>query len=181
MWEKLILPTLGRRRLDDITLSDISELHRRITVDGGAPVRANRVVAVLRKALYLAIDWGWCSANPVAKVPRNAKEPRHRHLSPEELRRLFSALDAHSEPVSAAAIRFPALTGARTGKVLAARWSIFDLGPGSGPSRRPPRNSADITGCRCPAPPWISFRNGAPPPLEIACSPAQIRTRPTRM
>jgi integrase len=44
--------------------------------------------------------------------------------------RLFTALSAHPEQVSANAIRFLALTGARKSEVLSARWEMFDLEAG---------------------------------------------------
>ena len=55
MWEKLILPALGTLEVADLTHDDVEALHRRITVKHGTPVRANRTVEVLRRALNLAI------------------------------------------------------------------------------------------------------------------------------
>lgn len=130
MWEGLILPAFGTRRLNNVGRSDVAALHRSITRDRGTPVRANRVVEVLRKAFNLAIEWGWCTENPAIGVVRNREDQRHRYLSQDELARLFAALDRHPERVSASAIKFLALTGARKSEVLGARWEMFDLAAG---------------------------------------------------
>ena len=130
MWEKLILPSLGYKKVADVSASDISALHRAITQERGTPVRANRTVEVLRKAFNLAIVWKLRTENPASGVARNREDQRHRYLTPVEMSRLFTALDDHPEKVSANAIRFLALTGARKSEVLAARWDMFDLSAG---------------------------------------------------
>jgi integrase len=130
MWEKLVLPTLGKRKVADITHSDIEALHRDITVTRGTPVRANRVIEVVRRAFNLAIRWEWVDKNPASGQQRNPEEKRQRYLSPEDLSRLSAALTAHHQPVSANAIRLLMLTGARKSEVLGATWEMFDLETG---------------------------------------------------
>lgn len=130
MWEKLILPELGKDRVMDITHDQVEALHRRITVERGTPVRANRTVEVLRKAFNLAIRWEWRGDNPASGIRKNPEERRERFLSPEELARLSAALDGHGEPVSTNAIRMLMLTGARKSEVLGATWDMFDLDRG---------------------------------------------------
>ncbi len=130
MWEKLILPALGTSRLSDVTHDDIATLHRRITLERGTPIRANRVVEVLRKAFNLAIRWNWVSENPASGIARNPEEKREFYLTPQDLARLFAALEGHKEVASANAIRLLALTGARKSEVLRATWDQFDLDKG---------------------------------------------------
>ena len=130
MWEKLVLPTLAKHKVADVTHSDIEALHRDITVQRGTPVRANRVIEVVRRAFNLAIRWEWVEKNPASGQQRNPEEKRQRYLSPEELSRLSAALAAHHEPVSADAIRMLMLTGARKSEVLGATWAMFDLEAG---------------------------------------------------
>ena len=128
MWEKIILPRLGTMKVTAVTPTDIDALH----ADVGAtrPVRANRVVEVVRKAFNLAIRWGWRTDNPALGVHRNHEEKRARYLSASEILRLSGALAAHTERTSANAIRLLMLTGARRGEVLGARWDMFDLDAG---------------------------------------------------
>lgn len=130
MWEKLILPALSKHKVTEVTHSDVEALHREITMKRGTPVRANRVVEVLRRTFNLSIRWQWREDNPASAIQRNAEEKRQRYLLPEELARLSAALDAHPEQVSANAIRLLMLTGARRGEVLGARWDMFDLTTG---------------------------------------------------
>ncbi len=130
MWEKLVLPILGKHKVADVTHSDIEALHRDITVQRGTPVRANRVIEVVRRAFNLAIRWEWVEKNPASGQQRNPEEKRQRYLSPEELSRLSAALAVHHEPVSADAIRMLMLTGARKSEVLGATWEMFDLEAG---------------------------------------------------
>ncbi len=130
MWEKIILPALGAMKATEVTHSDVEELHRRITVKRGTPIRANRTIEVLRKAFNLAIRWGWRMDNPASGIRQNPEESRNRYLSQQELARLSTALSEHPEQVSANAIRLLMLTGARRGEVLNARWEMFDLKAG---------------------------------------------------
>lgn len=127
MWEKLILPELGKLKVAAVSHDDVETLHRRVTVERGTPIRANRTIEVLRKAFNVAIRWGWCETNPASGTQRNPEERRQRYLSPEDLSRLWTALAEHREPASANAIRLLILTGARKSEVLNATWDQFDL------------------------------------------------------
>jgi hypothetical protein len=59
MWQKIILPRLGKTRVEDLKFNDLDDLHRDITQIRKTPVRANRVIEVLRGALNLAVRWHW--------------------------------------------------------------------------------------------------------------------------
>ena len=128
MWEQIVLPRLGSMKVDAVQPSDIDSLHAYISAT--RPVRANRVVEILRKAFNLAIRWGWRTDNPASGVHKNPEEPRARYLSAKEILRLSKALRAHPEKTSANAIRLLMLTGARRSEVLGARWDMFDLDAG---------------------------------------------------
>ncbi|HEX2258027.1 MAG TPA: tyrosine-type recombinase/integrase [Afifellaceae bacterium] len=121
-----ILPPLKHVQVTALTFSDIDSLHRRITATG-APIRANRVVAVLSKMLSLAIKWGWRTDNPAKGIERNAEDKRHRYLTPPELARLTVALAEHRDQQASNIIRLLLLTGARRGELQAARWADIDL------------------------------------------------------
>ena len=127
MWERIILPRFGKMKLAAIDHAAIDAFHRDITNVRGTPVRANRVIEVLRKAFNLAIRWNWCEHNPASGVRRNPENKRERYLNKEEIAALARALNQHCEPVSANAIKLLMLTGARRGEVLSATWDMFDL------------------------------------------------------
>jgi integrase len=128
MWQQLILPRLGSMKVDAVRHADIDALHAEISI--ARPVRANRVVEVIRKAFNLAIRWGWRTDNPTSGVRRNHEARRTRYLSPAEILRLSEALAGHPEKASVNAIRLLMLTGARRSEVLGARWDMFDLDVG---------------------------------------------------
>ena len=131
MWSNIIKPRLGNLRVQEVRQEDIDDLHRWVTVERRTPVRANRTVEVLRRLFNLAMRWKWRADNPAVGVRRNAEDKRHRYLSPEEIARLIAALDNHPEWVSAKALTFLLLTGARRGEVLGATWDMFDMAAGT--------------------------------------------------
>ena len=129
MWRRDILPKLGKFKVADLRFTDVDRLHREIT-RSGRPVRANRVVEVLRKALNLAVLWDWIDRNPAVGVERNPEERRERYLKGEEIVRLCRAMQDHPQQQSVNAIRLLMLTGARRGEVLSSTWDQFDLEAG---------------------------------------------------
>ena len=128
MWSGIVLPRIGAIKVVDVRPPDIDSLHAEVSKT--RPVRANRMVEVVRKAFNMAIRWGWRADNPASGVHRNQEEKRARYLSTPEIIRLSSALAAHPERVSATAIKLLMLTGARRTEVLAARWDMFDMNAG---------------------------------------------------
>jgi len=128
MWQQIVLPRLGAMKVAVVRPTDIDALHAEVSAS--RLVRANRVVAVLRKAFNLAIRWGWRADNPASGVYQNHEEKRARYLTAAEILRLSEALLTHPERISANAIRLLMLTGARRSEVLGARWDMFDLEAG---------------------------------------------------
>lgn len=124
---KIVLSRLGKLKVAALTLRDIEGLHRSMVE---TPVRANRVHALIRKMLSLAVKWGYRADNPAIGVERYHEEPRNRYLSADELARLSAVLINHPNRQSANAIRLLLLTGARRGEMLGATWDQFDLTAG---------------------------------------------------
>ena len=121
----IILPRLGKTRVEAVRRADITSLHREVSET--APIRANRALALLSKMFSLASEWEIRADNPCTGVTKNPEERRERYLAGAELIRLTGALAAHRDQSTANAIRLLLLTGARRGEVLAATWSQFDL------------------------------------------------------
>jgi integrase len=128
MWRKIVLPQFGGMKVADVKPDDIDALHA--AVSKTRPVRANRMVEVVRKAFNMAVRWGWRPDNPTSGVHRNQEQKRARYLSATEVMKLSEALAAHPEKSSANAIKLLLLTGARRSEVLGARWDKFDLETG---------------------------------------------------
>jgi integrase len=125
MWRTYILPQLGKIKVINLTFSDIDTLHR--TISSKKPIRANRVLEVIKKALNLAIKWGWINDNPAVGIIKNREEARERYLSDIELQTVLIALKSCKEQNSADAIRMLLLTGARKNEVLSCKWEEFNL------------------------------------------------------
>lgn len=126
MLDRAVNPILGAVFARDVQRRDV--LHLVDKIAARAPVRANRVLAVLRKMFAWAVDQELVPTSPCAGVkPPGAELRRERVLTDDELRALWNA----SEEVMATdlrnAVRLQLLTGQRIGEVVGARWREFDL------------------------------------------------------
>ena len=97
---KDILPALGKRKVADIHLGDAKALHRKITARG-APVRANRVIALVSRLFNMAAipmegetdPWRTpLQPNPTKGIERNPEVGRDRFFSEAEIDRIATAL-----------------------------------------------------------------------------------------
>ena len=115
---------LGNKKVAGVEFADVDRLHRRISKR--APYRANRVLAVVCKMFNLAILWKWRLDNPTRGIERNPEDKRERKLTPDELARLLSALDAYPDRQSADVLRLALFTGCRVGEAITSTWDMFD-------------------------------------------------------
>jgi len=125
--ENIIVPAFGRKRVRDVTRSDVSRLHHE---QRAAPYAANRTLAVLSKMLALAEKWGERpdGSNPCRHVEKFAEHKRERMLSAEEFRRLAEALNtSNRSPYALAAIKLLVFTGGRMSEILGLKWEWIDL------------------------------------------------------
>jgi integrase len=123
---KEINPKFGCKRLGEVKKSDIHDLLDEI-VDRGAPIVANRTLAVLRRFCNWAIERGIIAASPAEKIkPPAAEESRDRVLSDDELRLAWSAFDRVGWPFGQIA-QLLLLTGARLNEIASGRWSEIDI------------------------------------------------------
>lgn len=123
-----IIPHLGKKRLTEIGRKDIEDMHH--AVSQRYPVAANRAVSTCSAIFATAIRWGLLDQNPALGTHRNAEEGRERYLTPDELARVSTELEATPAQDSADIVRLLLLTGARFGEVAAMRWKQLDLEAG---------------------------------------------------
>ena len=150
--ENYIFPSIGSKRIVEVSRGDINRLHSKLS---DTPHQANRCMAVISAV------WNWASrneetefaANPVRGIERNPERSRERFLTSEELSRLGEALRlaeteglpwasatprskhgakaenrvSRPDPFAAAAVRLLILTGARLREILHARWQEVDF------------------------------------------------------
>lgn len=121
-------PALGRRKLAEIGLRDIADLHHAMC---RKPVQANRSISLISKILNLAERWGLrpLNSNPCRGIDRFPEKRRERFLSGAELARLGAVLEEEErqDPFVVLAIRLLLLTGARRDEILTLRWSHVDF------------------------------------------------------
>ena len=130
IWRRHLLPEFGSTKVQAVQQRQVAEWFHRASME--RPVRANRCLEVLSKAMNLAELWELRpqGSNPCARIQANTERKRRRYLSREELKRLLAALDAFAEAGVrwrfAQLIRLLMLTGCRVREVMHARWDWLD-------------------------------------------------------
>lgn len=121
-----VLPVLGKRKVEDVTRTDVTKLidsiaERSISVAGGT-----------RRQLSAFYNWAIPrlpdgTGNPVTNSGRPPEvKRRKRFLSEKELKLLWAVLEREKEPWRTG-LRLMILTGQRLNEVLLANWEEFDL------------------------------------------------------
>ena len=125
-----ILPALGTKALEDVGSEDLTALHHKLRA---TPAAANQAIWVLSKMLSLGESWGMVppGRKPGRHVRHCGGKSRERFLTPEEFRRLGTALKMFEAkgsmmPSAIAAIRLLVLTGCRTDEILTLKWDDVD-------------------------------------------------------
>ena len=128
--EKDVLPRFGKRKAHDIKRRDIIAMLDNI-VARGAPIQANRTLAITRRLFNWAIEKDILEANPCYRVKKAASEnTRDRVLTSDEIKSFWAALDSPDIKMdrgSALVLKLQLATAQRKGEVIAAEWSEFDL------------------------------------------------------
>jgi integrase len=117
------------RKITEIRRADIIALLDDI-VDRGAPIIANRTLAVLRKLFNWTIERDLIEASPCAGVRPPAEEKsRDRVLADDELRKVWKATEELGSPFGNI-IQLLILTGQRRDEVGAMEWSEINFEKG---------------------------------------------------
>lgn len=116
------------RRLSMIGKVDVLEQHTLLGKKNGHHI-ANRWRAILHRLFEVAIeDFDFTGVNPARKVKPFPELERERFVTPDELPRLFDAIDAAEDVRVADFLRLALLTGARKTAILRMRFKDIDLG-----------------------------------------------------
>jgi len=125
-----LLPRFGDRYLDEITRTDIQQMHLERRMAGAAPASANRLVVMMRFIFNLALSWETpgIKVNPCKGVPLLEENNKNeRYLSVDEAQRLYEAVCKSDNPMLKFIVPMLVLTGARKREVLDAKWADFNL------------------------------------------------------
>ena len=121
-----LLPLWSSKRVEAVTLRDVSRMHAEIRSRIGL-YSANRHLALVGKMFSLAVKSGDRTDNPARGVKMYREAKRDRWLRPDEIRRMFESLAHEPDSVVRAALTFILLTGARKTEALAAKWQDIDF------------------------------------------------------
>ncbi len=128
MINRTLIPQFGAIRLSDLSRSEIRRWHSQ---QQHRPRAANHELAVLRKALSLAVSDELISDNPARGIPLHHEEERDRVPTDAELSEIWKQLSApRLRPEAATLIKLLIVTGCRVGEWQNARWSDIDLKAG---------------------------------------------------
>lgn len=126
LWKRHILPIWKDYAVGSITRADVIKLLDSIK----SKTSSNRVRSYLSKAFNMAEVWEMRpdGSNPVRLTIKNKEQSRERLVLPEELQRLWKALDAHeiSDHPTVVLVRLILLTGARQGELRMALLEHID-------------------------------------------------------
>ena len=127
LFEKYTPKAWKSRRISTLSKIDVLERHRSVGKENG-PYVANRWRGVLHRLFEVAAeDFDFVGGNPVRKVKPFGEQERERFVTPEELPRLFDAIDAAPDVRIADFLRLALLTGARKSSILRMRFADVDL------------------------------------------------------
>jgi len=125
--EQHILPRLGERRLDEVSVDDVVKLIRDLRQRGYSGWTVRTMLTPLSRMCSHAVRRGIIPANPVGKLDRTERPPvwrrEQRVLSTSEIARVLEVAPARYRTLLAVAI----FTGLRQGELLALRWEDIDL------------------------------------------------------
>ncbi len=126
--QKDVLPKIGRLKIEDVRRRDILNVLDSVSARG-APIAANRTLAVVRKMFNYALGRDVLQANPCQGIDAPAREnARDRILTEEEIRTFWLGLDnAGMSAGSKLALKFQLITAQRKGEIVSAEWTEFDL------------------------------------------------------
>ncbi len=128
---KDLLRPWGHRHTKDIGRSDIIRLINKIK-DRGAPIAANRTLALVRKMFNFGIEQAMSDSNPCTRIKPPSKE-RHRDrvLSEQEIRNFWENINAtDAGPAIQTALKLILVTAQRPGEVLGISTAEIDMNSG---------------------------------------------------
>ena len=127
---KHILPTLGKRKLSEITLMQLQKLQRSL-LSTVSPATCNRCFALIKHMFTMALKWNLLNESPARHVEMlREPPPRDIVLTPDECLRILESCDQEPNIYAAALFKLCMFTGRRVGEWLHAKWDDLDKNSG---------------------------------------------------
>lgn len=122
--ERDILPEFGHRNADEISRNEIHAMLVRSLQRGN--YACNRIRKIFSRLYSIGLELDLVSVNPVSKIkPLGIEAPRTRVLSPDEIRQIWTACDAHRD---GGIFQLMLISGQRPGVCYSAMWKHMDNG-----------------------------------------------------
>jgi len=115
-----------KRKISSISNQEIRILHEKIRDENGL-YQANRLLERIRAIFNKAIEWGYKSENPSNKIKKFKETSRDRFIQPDELPRIFKALEEEQNEIAKDYIYISLYTGARKSNILEMRWDQINF------------------------------------------------------
>jgi len=120
-------PRFASRKLVSLQTREIQQYHADLK-DSHCPATANRHLALLSRMYKLAVQWGRADRNPCVGIAKFKESNSTRFLTPDEIQRMYKAMENEPNKTAVAAMKFLLLTGSRLSETLQAKWgSNIDL------------------------------------------------------
>lgn len=123
IWKLHIAPVFGRMHLDEIRPESVARYKAAKLKEGYDPKSVNNQLAVLRRMLAVAVEWGRLEHVPSLKWLLRVPPTKFDFLTFEEAERLVAA----ASPLWRAMIIVALRTGMRHSELLALHWEDVDL------------------------------------------------------
>lgn len=124
-----LLPEWRTIKAKDISRRDVIELLDKV-LERGAPIQANRLLALIRKIYNWAIGRDIVNFNPCTQVKAPGKEQqRQRVLNTDEIVKIWNAFDK-LDVIIGSMFKLRLLTAQRGGEIESMRWEDLDLPAG---------------------------------------------------
>jgi integrase len=121
MIERTLIPEFGPKKLTALKRADVRMWHAGQT---HRPRQANLDVAILRKAMAIALSDGLIAENPATGIAPHPERKRDRIPTDKETRAILDAIEtAPLRPQAALLFKLLIFTGARAGEWRTAEWS----------------------------------------------------------
>lgn len=125
-----IYPRFGSRKLADIQTREIQQFHADLK-ESHCAATANRCLSLISRMYTLACQWTRVDRNPCVGISKwKENNQRQRFLTPDEIQRVYQAMESDPSRTAVAALKFLLLTGARRNEALKAQWENVDLDNG---------------------------------------------------
>lgn len=127
-----VFPAIGARPIAAIEAPELVRMAKAIEARGALEI-AKRSLQTCGQVFRYAVAHGLASRNPAkdiqpADVLKSRKVENYARIDAKELPELMRRIDAYQgTPTTRLAIKLMAMTFVRTGELIAARWSEFDL------------------------------------------------------